>query len=209
MIRSKTLLNLHSKLSRSYSLRSITRSSLPYILNSSSSITSLSTSKKFITIDSKLYQSKRFFSSSSEEKEGQLSLRDYNILSDKVFDELCSSLSILVDDLMDLVDAEDIDLEYAQGVLSLRLGEKFQHKTWVLNKQGPNRQIWWSSPLSGPRRFEFYTADEIKSKLNDDSPLEFNSNYWRCTRNIKADLWNELKNELLEVTGLEMIEGVE
>ena len=26
--------------------------------------------------------------------------------------------------------------------------------TYVLNKQRPNRQVWLSSPVSGPRRFE-------------------------------------------------------
>ena len=30
-----------------------------------------------------------------------------------------------------------------------------EHGSWVLNKQAPNQQIWWSSPLSGPMRFEF------------------------------------------------------
>ena len=27
-------------------------------------------------------------------------------------------------------------------------------RTYVLNKQAPNKQIWWSSPISGPHRFE-------------------------------------------------------
>jgi frataxin len=43
----------------------------------------------------------------------------------------------------------DFDVSLAQGVLTLRLGPR---GTYVLNKQTPNRQIWWSSPLSGPRR---------------------------------------------------------
>jgi frataxin len=42
------------------------------------------------------------------------------------------------------------DLTFAMGVLTLRLGAK---GTYVLNKQAPNRQIWWSSPVSGPRRY--------------------------------------------------------
>ena len=42
------------------------------------------------------------------------------------------------------------DLSHAMGVLTLRLGDK---GTYVLNKQAPNRQIWWSSPVSGPRRY--------------------------------------------------------
>mmetsp|Transcript_32362 Transcript_32362/g.74530 ORF Transcript_32362/g.74530 Transcript_32362/m.74530 type:complete len:80 (+) Transcript_32362:40-279(+) len=28
-------------------------------------------------------------------------------------------------------------------------------KSWVFNKQAPNRQIWWSSPISGPKRYEY------------------------------------------------------
>lgn len=33
---------------------------------------------------------------------------------------------------------------FQQGVLTLRLGES---GTYVINKQTPNRQIWWSSPI--------------------------------------------------------------
>ena len=29
------------------------------------------------------------------------------------------------------------------------------HGTYVINKQGPSRQIWLSSPISGPKRFDF------------------------------------------------------
>lgn len=38
------------------------------------------------------------------------------------------------------------------GVLTVNLG---QHGTYVLNKQGPNRQIWSSSPVSGPVRYDW------------------------------------------------------
>ena len=40
---------------------------------------------------------------------------------------------------------------YSSGVLNIELrGKKF----YVLNKQTPNKQIWLSSPVSGPSRFE-------------------------------------------------------
>ena len=29
--------------------------------------------------------------------------------------------------------------------------------TYVLNKQPPNRQIWLSSPISGPKRYDWVT----------------------------------------------------
>jgi frataxin len=46
----------------------------------------------------------------------------------------------------------EYELNVASGVMTLSLPGR---GTWVLNKQTPNRQIWWSSPLSGPKRFEY------------------------------------------------------
>lgn len=43
----------------------------------------------------------------------------------------------------------DGDVQYSSGVLTACLGK---HGTFVLNKQTPNRQIWLSSPVSGPFR---------------------------------------------------------
>ncbi|CAI6009919.1 unnamed protein product [Closterium sp. NIES-65] len=61
-----------------------------------------------------------------------------------------------------------------QGVLTLRLG---QHGIFVINKQAPNRQIWLSSPQSGPARFDWLpgqgwvyrrTGTELMSLLQTD-----------------------------------------
>jgi len=32
--------------------------------------------------------------------------------------------------------------------------------TYVINKQPPNKQIWLSSPLSGPKRYDWLVAGE-------------------------------------------------
>ena len=32
--------------------------------------------------------------------------------------------------------------------------------TYVLNKQPPNKQIWLSSPISGPKRFDWVVSGE-------------------------------------------------
>eukprot|EP00614_Pseudopedinella_elastica_P000795 CAMPEP_0172594104 /NCGR_PEP_ID=MMETSP1068-20121228/13420_1 /TAXON_ID=35684 /ORGANISM="Pseudopedinella elastica, Strain CCMP716" /LENGTH=85 /DNA_ID=CAMNT_0013391941 /DNA_START=221 /DNA_END=478 /DNA_ORIENTATION=+ len=45
----------------------------------------------------------------------------------------------------------EVEVNFSQGVLSIETTDG----TWVINKQGPNQQIWWSSPMSGPLRFEF------------------------------------------------------
>jgi frataxin len=44
------------------------------------------------------------------------------------------------------------DMTYSDGVLNIYMIDK---RTFVLNKQTPNMQIWLSSPISGPQRFEF------------------------------------------------------
>lgn len=46
----------------------------------------------------------------------------------------------------------DCEINYASGVLTMSLPP---HGTFVINKQTPNQQIWWSSPISGPRRYEY------------------------------------------------------
>ncbi|KAJ1961725.1 Mitochondrial matrix iron chaperone [Dipsacomyces acuminosporus] len=61
-------------------------------------------------------------------------------------------LTECLEDIGDEVDLPDFDVEYSSGVLTLRLGEK---GTYVINKQPPNKQIWLSSPVSGPERYDF------------------------------------------------------
>ena len=55
-------------------------------------------------------------------------------------------------------------------------------KYYVLNKQTPNKQIWLSSPISGPSRFEYQedgkwkhyrTSDDLLKLLN----TEFNEKF--------------------------------
>lgn len=48
---------------------------------------------------------------------------------------------------------DDFDADLSQGVLTINLGS---HGTYVLNTQTPNRQIWLSSPLSGPWRYAWH-----------------------------------------------------
>jgi frataxin len=44
------------------------------------------------------------------------------------------------------------DSTLADGVLTVKLGGGLG--TYVVNKQTPNKQIWLSSPTSGPARFD-------------------------------------------------------
>ncbi|KAL7535785.1 hypothetical protein ACHAWF_005270 [Thalassiosira exigua] len=73
-------------------------------------------------------------------------------------DEALHSVQDVVEDFLEKCfgDAENDDdipeVNYADGVLTIYLPP---HGTWVINKQTPNQQIWWSSPISGPRRYEY------------------------------------------------------
>jgi len=45
----------------------------------------------------------------------------------------------------------------------------------VINKQPPNRQIWLSSPISGPRRFDWVIVEK-------DKEGEEGKGMWLCLR---------------------------
>ncbi|KAG1705771.1 Frataxin, mitochondrial [Nymphon striatum] len=66
----------------------------------------------------------------------------------RIVDETLESLCEYFDEV-----CPDADVTYADGVLTVKLGEP--HGTYVINKQVPNRQIWFSSPISGPKRYDF------------------------------------------------------
>ncbi|PON79684.1 Frataxin [Parasponia andersonii] len=81
----------------------------------------------------------------------------------------------------DSVQVEGFDIDYGNEVLTLKLGDL---GTYVLNKQTPNRQIWLSSPVSGPSRFDW----------------DPNAHAWVYRRN-KANLLDVLESELEQLCG--------
>ncbi|KAF0695893.1 Aste57867_13307 [Aphanomyces stellatus] len=106
-----------------------------------------------------------------------LSDADFARLSEETLNEILEA--------MDGIEAilPDADITLSQGVLTVNLGED---GTWVLNKQGPNKQIWWSSPISGPKRFEY------------DARLK----KWFNTREKDQELVELLSIEIEELTGI-------
>nr|ANM86763.1 frataxin [Stygiella incarcerata] len=70
-------------------------------------------------------------------------------------------------------DVEGLDVNVEDGVLTIELPNR--SGTYVINKQDPSRQIWFSSPQSGPQRFDYdesrkawisdRTGDELLSLL--------------------------------------------
>ncbi|KAL5222017.1 hypothetical protein ABZP36_026730 [Zizania latifolia] len=70
----------------------------------------------------------------------------------KLADETIHSLLGKLEEYGDSLQMDGFDIDYGNQVLTLRLGEL---GTYVVNKQTPNRQIWLSSPVSGPSRFDW------------------------------------------------------
>jgi len=85
--------------------------------------------------------------------ESHISTEHYHALSDSTMDTLLDSLELLLDG----AGRPDYEVEYHSGVLTLKLGD---NGTYVINKQPPNKQIWLSSPFSGPKRYDYSEADD-------------------------------------------------
>ncbi|XP_005181547.2 frataxin homolog, mitochondrial [Musca domestica] len=80
-----------------------------------------------------------------------------SILDHATYERVCvetlDGLNDYFEQLLESVESiPDSDLAYSDGVLTVNLGK---HGTYVINRQTPNRQIWLSSPTSGPKRYDF------------------------------------------------------
>lgn len=54
------------------------------------------------------------------------------------------------------------------GVLTIDLGPL---GTYVVNRQSPNKQIWLSSPTSGPKRFDYVAEEDCWVYRHDGQTL--------------------------------------
>ncbi|CAK8542917.1 unnamed protein product [Lathyrus sativus] len=111
---------------------------------------------------------------------------DYSsLLQEAEFHRLAEStiqgLQEKFEDYGDSIDLDGFDIDYGNDVLTVKLGEL---GTYVLNKQTPNRQLWLSSPVSGPSRFDW----------------DQDTKAWIYRRN-KAKLYKILEDELEQLCG--------
>lgn len=108
----------------------------------------------------RMLPSRRFCSHTSSKLDNELQAPapvDYSsMLQEEEFHKLADST---IHDLLekfeeygDNVQMDGFDIDYGNQVLTLKLGDQ---GTYVLNKQTPNRQLWLSSPVSGPARFDW------------------------------------------------------
>ncbi|XP_004375901.2 frataxin, mitochondrial [Trichechus manatus latirostris] len=85
-------------------------------------------------------------------------LSDPSSLNETAYERLAEeTLDSLAEFFEDLADKpytfEDYDVSFGNGVLTIKLGGDLG--TYVINKQTPNKQIWLSSPSSGPKRYDW------------------------------------------------------
>ncbi|KAJ0666921.1 putative ferroxidase [Helianthus annuus] len=99
----------------------------------------------------------------------------------KLADATIQDLLEKIEEYGDSVDIDGFDIDYGNQVLTVKFGSL---GTYVLNKQTPNRQIWMSSPVSGPSRFDWDRTAEA----------------W-IYRRTKAKLLETLENEIEQLCG--------
>ncbi|PYH45226.1 frataxin family protein [Aspergillus saccharolyticus JOP 1030-1] len=99
-------------------------------------------------------------------------------------------------------EGSEIEAEYSAGVMNVTVPGV---GVYVLNKQPPNKQIWLSSPISGPKRFDWVIeGDQMHEKqesrpfvngqwiyLRDGTNLTDLLNH-ELTLNLPEDIYSEL-----------------
>ncbi|KAL8736452.1 MAG: hypothetical protein Q9166_000244 [cf. Caloplaca sp. 2 TL-2023] len=89
-----------------------------------------------------------------------ISIDQFHRLADDYIDNLVAKLEELQEE------RRDVDCEYSAGVLNLDFPPA---GTYVFNKQPPNKQIWLSSPISGPKRYDYVVTSSNLPETSDAS----------------------------------------
>jgi frataxin len=116
---------------------------------------------------------KQLFSNSSSDEWSTNStsfanVNDFHVEADRTIDVVLNECEKIVDLLDD--DNNEFDYKYAEGVINIEFGSSIG--TFVLNKQTPNRQLWLSSPISGPNRYDFDHAAQQWQSNRDQHSLQ-------------------------------------
>ncbi|XP_073146344.1 frataxin, mitochondrial isoform X1 [Henckelia pumila] len=127
----------------------------------------------------------RYYSSAIEGSLGPAAIDYLSVMQEDEYHKLANStihnLLQKLEEYGDSVEIDGYDVDYGNEVLTLKLGSL---GTYVINKQTPNRQIWMSSPVSGPSRFDW----------------DQHSRAW-IYRRTGQDLIKVLETELLQLCG--------
>ncbi len=78
-------------------------------------------------------------------------------VSDSTAEEFDSAYPTVLHTIQDAVDcdqlSDQVEVSYSEGVLSISCRGV---GTWIINKHSATRQVWLSSPLSGPSKYNFH-----------------------------------------------------
>merc|ERR1711904_729820 len=85
---------------------------------------------------------------------------EFHRIADDALDSLQDQFEVLL---------KDADVKSDSGVLEISLGDS---GIYVINKQAPNKQLWLSSPLSGPFRYDFSAEQGTWVYSRDKHTLE-------------------------------------
>jgi frataxin len=108
---------------------------------------SLTPLKSTVTFSNPRHQLERRFAS-TQTPDSPTPEVDYETVSEETLESLSEHFEELFENDPRMAKA---DVALASGVLNVIIPK---HGTFVINKQTPNRQIWLSSPVSGPYRFD-------------------------------------------------------
>ena len=86
-------------------------------------------------------------------------------MDESTYHALAEKWLTTAEDVLEAV--EDFEVEHQYGVLTVILPSG---KTFVINKQTPARQLWYSSPISGGLHFS-YNAQAQQWTLSDGREL--------------------------------------
>ncbi|KAF9583719.1 Mitochondrial chaperone Frataxin [Lunasporangiospora selenospora] len=131
-----------------------------------SRFTSLPSSPAHSIVPSRLYTSSKSSTPGPQYSISDVSEDEYHTISDSTMDRMVEYF----EDLGDEHEIPGYDVEYQSGVMTLKLGAK---GTYVVNKQPPNKQLWLSSPTSGPKRYDYDTEHHVWFYNRDHHSLKY------------------------------------
>lgn len=82
----------------------------------------------------------------------------FTILSEQLLNDLTDTLEESEHSMFE-------EINFASGVLTIEMTDG---RAYVLNKQAPNMQVWLSSPISGPQRFEYNEGIWLQIKTGEE-----------------------------------------
>jgi frataxin len=142
----------------------------PNPVASSTQTTTTQTQTRSITTRFALQKSKSLGESSSSNNNNSTTRRLFNSEGEyhTFADETLEDLQDAVENALESANIPEFEITFASGVMTMVMPP---HGIWVINKQSPNQQLWWSSPLSGPRRYEYQDGEWVYTRADESHSM--------------------------------------